>query len=337
MTQPRRNAICTLGFLLACAILPASGLVSVERLLAADAPAAGTPDDLKAKRAKVADEIAAVTKAKEAAKAAGEKTAGLDALDAEIGLLGALRPGLCAIGVDGRAPRRAGPHTGAARGATGQPDEIRSAGAEALFVHAAGKPRGRAGHRDRAGRGLQGRSGRGTRSVAQARTNLEHAQAAERQASDRLSANHDPSQQNELATAVHLADVGSTIAAETVNLRRAEIEVKTTLCDLGDQYQKLLSEKKKLVEPETHFGPADHQALIDNLGRKEQEFQAQLAEAKNRLSQNESQQQIDLAKLAGDKADAAVVTAATFAHRRVASVVCEQIVQLEQRLNESRI
>ncbi len=131
---------------------------------------------------------------------------------------------------------------------------------------------------------------------------------------------------------MHLADVGSTIAAETVNLRQAEIEIKTTLCDLGDQYQKLLSEKKKLVEPETHFGPADHQALIDNLSRKEQEFQGQLADAKNRLSQNESQQQIDLAKLANDKAEAAVVTAATFAHRRVASVICEQIVQLEQRL-----
>ena len=95
------------------------------------------------------------------------------------------------------------------------------------------------------------------------------------------------------------------------------------LCDLGDQYHTLLDEKKKLVEPETHFGPRDHEALIENLTRKEQEFQKQLAEAKDRLSQNESQQQLDLAKLATDKADAAVVTTATAAYRRGQSVACE--------------
>ena len=128
--------------------------------------------------------------------------------------------------------------------------------------------------------------------------------------------------------------MNSTIAAETVTLRQVEIEVKTAQCDMGDLYHKLLEEKEKLVAPEVHFGPRDRQAILDNLEHQEQRFQKELKEATDRLAQNESQQQVDLAKLTADHAEATVVTAATAAYRRARSVICQEIVLLQQRLTE---
>ncbi|HEY1785533.1 MAG TPA: mechanosensitive ion channel domain-containing protein, partial [Pirellulales bacterium] len=171
-------------------------------------------------------------------------------------------------------------------------------------------------------------------SLEQARVNLEHCQSEERVATERLTGNHQPDKQNALARAVHLADLNSTIAAETVSLRQAEIEDKKAQCDLGHLYQQLLEEKEKLVAPETRFGDRDRQALLDNLGHKQQDFERQLKDAEARLAHNESQQTIDRARLDKEHADAAVVTAADFAYRRGRAVACEEIALLHGRISE---
>ena len=97
------------------------------------------------------------------------------------------------------------------------------------------------------------------------------------------------------------------------------------MCELGQLYRQLLEEKEKLVAPETHFGDRDRQALLDNLARKQQDFERQLKDAEDRLTRNESQQTIDLARLDKEHADSAIVTAANAAYRRGRAVACEEI------------
>jgi potassium-dependent mechanosensitive channel len=321
--------------LLVCLALPlAAAAIDVRRAPGTDATAASAPDDLKAKRAKTAEEIAQLAKAKEAAKAASEATAAIDALDEQLELLGALD--LVYVQIEAVTERRDElAHVG--ERLQTQLDNLKKFGPPEAKPYAfllLEELRDELATQTEREAAFQADLAAARDLLSQARTNLEHCQIAQRQASDLLTANHEPDKQNELSKAVHLTDLNCSIATETVNLRQAEIEIKTMLCDLGALYHKLLEDKEKLVAPETHFGPRDRQAILDSLGRKQDDFQKQLKDVKARLKQNDTQQQIDLAKLAEEKADATVIAAATAAYHRARGVACEQLVMLQQRLRE---
>jgi potassium efflux system protein len=301
---------------------------------AADAATPAAADDLTAKRAKVADEIAQLTKTKQAAVAGGEAASTVDPADEEIELLGALD----LVYVQRQAVSEHHEELGHVHDRLqAQLDSLHKFGpAEAkpysfLLLESIRDSLATQQEREAAFDADLAAAGQ---SLEQARVNLERCQSEERQASERLAGNRQPDQQTTLARAVHLADLNSTIAAETVTLRQSEIEDKKAQCDLGHLYRQLLEEKEKLVAPETHFGDRDRQALLDNLAHKQQDFERQLKDAEARLAHNESQQTIDRARLDNEKADPAVVTAASGAYRRGRAVACEEIAMLHARIGE---
>ncbi|HEX4145235.1 MAG TPA: mechanosensitive ion channel domain-containing protein [Pirellulales bacterium] len=337
---PLKHRTARFLLLLLVSIAPAA-LVEITHpapLAAADTATPTAPaskaDDLTAKRAKVADEIAQLTKTKQSSVAAGEAASAVDPADEEIELLGALD----LVYVQLQAVSEHHDELGHVRDRLqAQLDNQHKFGpAEAkpytfLLLESIRDSLSTQQERQAAFDADLAAAGQ---LLEQARVNLEHCQSEERAANDRLTGNRQPEKQTALARAVHLADLNSTIAAETVNLRQAEIEDKKAQCELGNLYRQLLEEKEKLVAPETRFGDRDRQSLLDNLAHKQQDFERQLKETEARLARNESQQTIDLARLDKEHADPAVVTAATFAYRRGRAVACEEIALLHARINE---
>jgi small-conductance mechanosensitive channel len=332
----RRRAANVLLLLLALAAPWAlAEIARLSSVAAAADPAAPSPaDDLTAKRAKVADEIAQLTKTKQAAVAGGEAAGAVDPADEQIELLGALD----LVYVQLQAVSEHHDELGHVH------DRLQ---AQLDNLHKFGPPEAKpytflllesirdslATQKERE-TAFDADLAAANQSLEQARVNLEHCQSEERAATERLAGNHQPEKQNELARAVHLAGLNSTIATETVTLRQAEIEDKKAQCELGQLYRQLLEEKEKLVAPETHFGDRDRQAMLDNLAHKQQDFERQLKDAEARLARNESQQAIDLPRLAKEHADTTVVTAADFAYRRGRAVACEEIALLHARIGE---
>ena len=336
MPQAHRNTARAARILLFLSAWAALSALAETNHAAADpaTPSASAPDDLAAKRTKVADEIAQLTKAKLAAVAGGEAAGSVDPVDEQIDLLEALD--LVYVQLQSAAEHR--DELGHVHDRLqSQLDNLHKFGpteAKPYSFLLLEEIRDSLTTQQERETAFEADLATAQQLLEQARVNLERCESDERATNERLAGNRQPDQQNALATAAHLADLNSTIASETVNLRQAEIEVRKTQCDLGQLYRQLLEDKEKLVAPETHFGQRDRQALLDNLARKQQDFERQLKDAEDRLSHNESQQTIDLARLDKEHADPAVVTAATAAYRRGRAVACDEITLLHERISE---
>ncbi len=128
--------------------------------------------------------------------------------------------------------------------------------------------------------------------------------------------------------------MASTIAQETIDLRRLEIDVKTARHELATNRLAFLREKAERIGKEVHYSERDYQARLTEVTKRGERLREGLAAAQQRLHQHESQQAETLARLTRDKAEAATVTAATEAYQLARHVDCEEITLINQRLDE---
>lgn len=166
------------------------------------------------------------------------------------------------------------------------------------------------------------------------RQNLVECEQQRRKAHEAAGENKDPARQSALDGELRLAELDGTIAQETVDLRRLEIDVKTARHDLATGRQSYLREKVERIGKEVHYSEHDYQARLTEVTKRGDRLRQGLLAAQQRLHQHEAEQASVLAKLNQDHADAATVTAATEAYQLARHVDCEEITMINQRLDE---
>ena len=170
--------------------------------------------------------------------------------------------------------------------------------------------------------------------LEQARERFDECEQERRQTHEALEENDAPDKQAELAKDSKLAETNSTIAQETVTLRRLEIEVKTarqTACKLR---QTLLEEKINRIEKDVRFTDRDLKARLTDLTRFAQELKRKLKEAETRLQQLDVQQARAAKELAEASADKSLAAAAHDAFQVARRTLHEEITLIQQRLGE---
>ncbi len=133
---------------------------------------------------------------------------------------------------------------------------------------------------------------------------------------------------------LQLAELKSTIATETVALRRAEIEVATSREAMDKMRRDYLQEKVTIISKGAKFTERDFQSRLELLNTNRDECRERLKAAQKSLHRHEADEQETLANLQQKHASAAVVDAATAAYQLTRRAHCEEIALVNQRLVE---
>ncbi len=163
---------------------------------------------------------------------------------------------------------------------------------------------------------------------------MDECERQRRQVHESADENKDVDKQAELARELRMAGIKSTIAQETVILRRGEIEATTARQEASKARRAFLQEKIALIAKDARFTKSDYQTRLSHLTKGREEQQKHLKDAEKALHQDEIDQQKALARLQQEHAEPAVIEAATQAYQLARRVHCEEIVLLNQRLTE---
>ncbi len=166
------------------------------------------------------------------------------------------------------------------------------------------------------------------------RQNLAECEHERRQVHEAAGENKDPARQADLDRELRLGELNSTIAQETVDLRRAEIDVKTARQELATAQLAYLQEKAERIGKDVRYTERDYQARLLELTKRGEKLRQGLQTAQQRLHQHETQRATVLAKLGQDHSDKSVVAAANEAYQLARRVDCEEITLVNQRLDE---
>jgi small-conductance mechanosensitive channel len=167
-----------------------------------------------------------------------------------------------------------------------------------------------------------------------AREGFEECERQRRAAHEAVQDNKDGGQQAALAHALQLAELRSTIANETVALRRAEIETATSRQELDKMRRDYLQEKVAIISKGARFTEHDLQTRLQLLNKSRDECRERLKAAEKSLHRHEADEQKTLADLQLKHASAAIVDAATEAYQLARRAHCEEIALVNQRLVE---
>jgi small-conductance mechanosensitive channel len=164
------------------------------------------------------------------------------------------------------------------------------------------------------------------------RQDLAECEQQRRQAHEAATENKLPAEQAGLDRELRLAELNSTIAQETVELGRAEIDVKTARQELASARVSFLQEKADKIGKDVKYTEHDYQTRLQDLTKRSDKLHQAIKTAETRLHQHESQRAELLTKLAKD--DKSLVAAANEAYELARRVDCELIALVNQRLDE---
>lgn len=167
-----------------------------------------------------------------------------------------------------------------------------------------------------------------------ARQAFEECERQRRAAREAVDNSKNPAQQPALARELRLAELRSSIAQETVTLRRIEIELATERQAIGKQRRDYLQEKVQLLSQGVQFSQKEFDARLELFNKGRDEARQKLKDAQKSLQRHEADQQKALAELKEAHTAQAVVDAATAAYQLARRVHCEEIALVNQRLAE---